>query len=113
MLYISFGSGCLWLFSCTVARFISKNVRKNHVHRRNCTVWAWEICMPIQAGAVETRGLQLHGEIRLDLLSDLDRLLEDRVELLVGGLERKLLKHEVYLRILHAIKLLDGILYLR
>ena len=69
--------------------------------------------MPIQAGAVETRGLQLYGEIRLDLLSDLDRLLEDRVELLVGGIERKLLKHEVYLRILHAIELLDGILYLR
>ena len=59
------------------------------------------------------RGLQLHGEIRLDLLSDLDRLLEDRIELIVCGLERKLLKHEVYLRILHAIELPNRILYLR
>ena len=33
--------------------------------------------MPIQAGAIETRGLQLYGEIRLDLLSDLDRRLAD------------------------------------
>lgn len=59
------------------------------------------------------RGLQLHGEIRLDLLSDLDGLLEDRVELLVCGLKCKLLKHEVYLRVLHAIELLNRILYLR
>ena len=57
--------------------------------------------------------LQLYREVRLDLLSGFNGLLKNLIELIIVGLQCKFLQHEVHLRILHAIHLLDGVLYLR